>query len=287
MKINSVQLDTSLKQGGFALHSEANDFREKKSAHMYEKGYKAQYSGSFTGNKSKAATSVIKKSFGDKILTSDWFNWLLSTAEAHNVATSALIALGLAGVLRPATTMALPGEKDKEDKIYASGHAIASAIMGFGVSVILTSPLDDAFTKTFEASEKVVHPEKLKPGETLEQMKARSSKVLVKMFEKIKEVKDMGEAALKENKDEAKFLTKKKDAMKTLVKTMPDWFIAVPRSILTIALIPPILKYVFGLEKKKKTAQSEPQVADNNIMETQKMDFIEKPAFQAFKGGVK
>ena len=279
MKINSIQIDTSLKQGSLGLHS--RECKEKSCAGMYEKNYgnKAQYCGSFTG--SEAATNVLKKSFGDKILSSNWFNKLLSVAEAHNVATSALIALGLAGILRPATTMALPGKKDREDKIYASGHAIASAIMGFCVSLALTSPLDDAFTKTFEASEKVVYPEKLKEGETLEQMKPRSSKVLVKMFEKIKEVEEQGQKALKENKTEAKALIRKKDAMKTLVKTMPDWFIAVPRSILTIALIPPILKYVFGLEKKKKS--SEPKNDNKQPM----IDFIDKPTFQAFKGGVK
>lgn len=279
MKINSIQIDTSLKQGSLGLRS--RECKEKSCVGMCEKneGNKVQYCGSFTG--SEAATNVLNKSFGDKILSSNWFNKLLSVAEAHNVATSALIALGLAGILRPATTMALPGEKDREDKIYASGHAIASAIMGFGVSLVLTSPLDDAFTKTFEASEKVVYPEKLKEGETLEQMKSRSSNVLVKMFEKIKEVEEQGQNALKENKAEAKALIRKKDAMKTLVKTMPDWFIAVPRSILTIALIPPILKYVFGLEKKKKSS------APTNESKQPMMDFIDKSIFQAFKGGVK
>ena len=279
MKINSIQIDTSLKQGSLGLRS--RECKEKSYVGMCEKneGNTVQYCGSFTG--SEAATNVLNKSFGDKILSSNWFNKLLSVAEAHNVATSALIALGLAGILRPATTMALPGEKDREDKIYASGHAIASAIMGFGVSLVLTSPLDDAFTKTFEASEKVVYPEKLKEGETLEQMKSRSSNVLVKMFEKIKEVEEQGQNALKENKAEAKALIRKKDAMKTLVKTMPDWFIAVPRSILTIALIPPILKYVFGLEKKKKSS------APTNESKQPMMDFIDKSIFQAFKGGVK
>ena len=41
-------------------------------------------------------------------------------------------------------------------------------------------------------------------------------------------------------------------------KNVPDWFIAIPRAALTIALIPPILKYVFGIEKKKSASQPKP-----------------------------
>ncbi len=251
------------------------------------RGYSAEFSGSFTGQESKAAANVMKKTMGDKVLTSKWFNSLVTMAEKHNVATSALIALGLAGVMRPATTMALPGKKDKEDKIYASGHAIASGIMGFVVSLILTSPLDDALTKCFEASEKSagLKPLDFEKGETIELMEKRSSKVLKDMFKKIKDLGELNINATDIQKSQLKFLTKKKDAMNTLMKTMPDWIIAVPRATLTIALIPPILKYVFGIEKKKKSAQP---VQDNNITkDTPTMNFIEKPVFQAVKGGVK
>lgn len=289
MKINSVQRQIALTQGGSGLLSDSNNFREKSNMSMCEKnrGYSAEFSGSFTGQESKAAANVMKKTMGDKVLTSKWFNSLVTMAEKHNVATSALIALGLAGVMRPATTMALPGKKDKEDKIYASGHAIASGIMGFVVSLILTSPLDDALTKCFEASEKAagLKPLDFEKGETIELMEKRSSKVLKDMFKKIKDLGELNINATDIQKSQLKFLTKKKDAMNTLMKTMPDWIIAVPRATLTIALIPPILKYVFGIEKKKKSAQP---VQDNNITkDTPTMNFIEKPVFQAVKGGVK
>jgi len=289
MKINSVQRQIALTQGGSGLLSDSNNFREKSNMSMCEKnrGYSAEFSGSFTGQESKAAANVMKKTMGDKVLTSKWFNSLVTMAEKHNVATSALIALGLAGVMRPATTMALPGKKDKEDKIYASGHAIASGIMGFVVSLILTSPLDDALTKCFEASEKSagLKPLDFEKGETIELMEKRSSKVLKDMFKKIKDLGELNINATDIQKSQLKFLTKKKDAMNTLMKTMPDWIIAVPRATLTIALIPPILKYVFGIEKKKKSAQP---VQDNNITkDTPTLNFIEKPVFQAVKGGVK
>lgn len=272
MKINLVQRDISLNQGNFGLLSESSNFREKNNMQAKNnRGYNAMNCGSFTG-KSEAAAS-----FCNKIIEHPWFTKLTETSEAHNVGTSALIALGLAGVLRPATTMALPGQKDKEDKIYASGHAIASALMGFVVSWILTSPLDDAFTKTFDASKKLVYRDLIKPEDNVEKLEKRASKKLVEMFKKLKSLEDLAETATKEQKAKAKALTLKSDAMKILVKTMPEWVIAVPRATLTIALIPPILKYVFGLEKKKKAP-------NNNIMN--KIDFIEKPAFKAIKGGV-
>lgn len=281
MIVNSVQRDIALKQGGSGFHSEFSNYREKNGVSMYKKnrGYNANNCGSFTG-KEKTAAIALKKGVGDKILTSNWFNKFLEITEEHNVATSAFIALILAGILRPITTMALPGKKDKEDKIYASGHAIASGIMGFIVSTILTSPLDGALTKTFEASEKIAGLKDLKQGETIEQFKKYSSKTLVEWFKKIKEVKDAGDDALKTDKKAAKILKKKADAMKTLLKNMPDWIISVPRAMLTIALIPPILKYVFGIEKKKKGAP-QPQ------MEAPTMNFMDKPVFEQLKGGVK
>ena len=64
-------------------------------------------------------------------------------------------------------------------------------------------------------------------------------------------------------------------------KMLPDSIVfGVAKAMLTIALIPPILKYVFHVEKKPKTKPQ--QVAQN-----QKMDFCDKPVFQQFKGGLK
>ena len=173
--------------------------------------------------------------------------------------------------------MALPGKKDKEDKIYASGHSMASGIIGFIASTIITSPFDESIKKVFG------NPEKYK------------SKKLAKMLRIEKDLAKRanlknaaGELINTKSKQLLKNIGKHKGAMEVLVKNVPDWIIAVPRATLTIALIPPILKYVFGVEKKKKPetpSNAETKTVDSN-METPKMDFIEKPAFQQFKGGV-
>ena len=261
MRINSIQRDISLKQGTSGLRSKENH-REKNVAKVCgvnTRDNNTVYCGSFTG-KSEAATSFL-----DRILKSGWFNKFTEYAEAHNIASSALIALILAGVMRPATIMALPGDKDKADKVYASGHAMASGIMGFVVSTIITSPFDESIRKIFEDG-KFVGPK------------------LTALNKKINELK-ANEAALSAvEKANLSLMKAKRAAMKTLGKNIPDWFIAVPRAVLTIALIPPILKYVFGMEKKSGKDKKPEQTAQTN-QET-KTNFIEKPVFAAFKGGV-
>ena len=274
MKINSIQHDMTLNQGNSRLRSESQKFRENNAGAYENRGYNAGYCGSFTG-KSEAAATVMKKG---GLFTKNWFNKFLTYSYEHNVSTSALVALVLAGVLRPATIMALPGDKDKEDKIYASGHAMASAILGFVASTIITSPLDTSIKKVFSDPAKYGSKKLTKFARIKDALQKRS------------ELRNSaGELLNKTSKQLYKKMIKHQDTMQTLAKNIPDWIIAVPRSILTIALIPPILKYVFGVEEKKK---SDPPKQENvNTveikMETPQMDFINKSAFQDFKGGVK
>lgn len=209
------------------------------------RGYNISFSGGLQGKSVAAANSLSDKLFG-----SEAFGKLLEKAHKHNIITNALVALVLAGVLRPATILALPGDKDREDKIYAAGHALASGIIGFAVSMALTSPLDSAINKLYDNKKDFF-----------------GSKTLQELQAKIKE-KEAIKATLDDaGKKELKELYNKKAALKTLVKNVPDWIISVPRAVLTIALIPPILKYVFGVEKKKKNVDAKvesTQVQQNN-----------------------
>lgn len=288
MRITKLQRDITLNQGTSRLHSEPQNFREKtKGAYDNNRGYSANYDGSFTG-KSEAAVNVAKKS---GIFTKKWFNKFLTYTNDHNVATSALVALGLAGVMRPATILALPGKKDKEDKIYASGHSMASAILGFVASVIVTSPLDGAVKKIFGSNGYL----KDKDGNIIKDKDGKPRIFSKKLFELAEKEKDLeakanardaaGKIIDKAARAAYKAVKRHRAALDTLVKNIPDFIIAIPRSILTIALIPPILKYVFGVEKKKKTEQTEAPKDTNNMNTPTKMDFIEKPAFKEFKGG--
>lgn len=274
MKINAIKYDTALKSGYSEVHRDPQTFKERNCAGLCDKQNedKTKFSGNFTG-KSEVAAGVLKsEKIKDKIFRSSIFNKLLVFAEEHNVAGSALMALFLAGALRPATIMALPGDKDRDDKIYASGHSMASGVIGFAASTIITSPWDQAvnnLTANYKAHyDKVL--ENIKNG--VEDITKDAPKLKYKfgLFDKKYEriVELAKQARDKAGEIEFKALPKQIDATKLYMKNVTDWAIAIPRSILTIALIPPILKYVFGLEKKKKSAPA-PNAAAADMAKTE------------------
>lgn len=288
MKVTLQQRDMSLKQGFHSGYIDSQNFKENNNASVYNsnRGYSANKRGSFTGGKSEAAATVLNKAgealvapakdkLLDKMLGSNWFGKFSEYSNEHNISTSALVALVLAGIMRPATIMALSGKEDREDNIYASGHAMASGIMGFIISTILTSPFDESIKKFFGNPDKYIKKSAKQTGKkpplTLERMKAT-----------IKCLDGRIEKTAKFYEPMRKKLLSQAGAMETLAKNIPDWIIGVPRAMLTIALIPPILKYVFGVEKKKKPQN----VVENKQIDTPKMDFIQKPVFQSVKGGV-
>ena len=76
----------------------------------------------------------------------------------------------------------------------------------------------------------------------------------------------------------------------TTMKNVSEWAIAIPRAMLTIALIPPILKYVFHVEKKK-TAAPEPKQVEVTVAATVTPEEKEvqpmKLSMNKFMGGAK
>ena len=203
-------------------------------------------------DKSEVATLSFKGGKYDKVLSSDKFANFLTYVQDHNLSANALVALVLAGMVRPTLTMAIPGMKDKKDKIYSAGQAISTGFLGYVVTMGLTKPLDDAMKKFQKDPEKY------------------SGKVFAKINKEIKELE-----VSKKDAKKLEDLKKQKKTMELLVKNIPEWAICVPRAMLTIALIPLILKYVFGLEKKKKVnaqqqAQQAQQAQQNQQVQQQK-----------------
>jgi len=205
-------------------------------------------SGSFTDTSEAAALSFKGGSF-HKWLGSDRFANFLEYADAHNQTANALVALITAGMVRPTLTMAIPGMKDKRDKIYSAGQAVSSGFLGFGVTMALTKPLDDALKKVKD------NPEKY------------NCTFLANMNKKIKQLEEASKGATGK---ELKSLEKQKKTLDLLVKNIPEWAICVPRAMLTIALIPLILKYVFGLTKTPKNKPAEAQQAEFNNLQAGK-----------------
>lgn len=245
------------------------------------------YSGSFTGSNGAAA------GFSRRC-----FNKILELCDDHTVIAQNLVALVLAAGLRPVAIMALPGKKDKEDKIYASGHSIASGLIGFGFSSIVMYPLGKAAGYTLKGVKDAVAVTSLLKEKALEQFTSDELEKVNRLKKKYKlsDVKDL------ENKQIFKLYKKiynvenladlsHSKAFKNVTKILdmaPDVFIfGVAKAMLTVALIPPILKYVFGIEKKKKVAQPQEVQNNNNNNNNPLPKTIEKPEMTKFAGGLK
>lgn len=298
MKTNSIKYDFTRKQGYSSVHRGPQIFKEK-SAGLCEKN-NAEKSVTFSGGltrMSEAAANCfninplnVGSSSRGGLFKKKWFDSFLRYANAHNIGCSALMALILAGGLRPVTIMALPGKKDKEDKIYASGHSIASGIIGFGFSTLLTTPLDIAVKKLFEdAKEKLPIPkEGIPKGAKHSDYTKFNMGILNKKYLRLAELKKIAAEATTEA--EKKAIKQQINALELSMKNIAEWVIAVPRAMLTIALIPLVLKYVFGLEKKKKPAapaQQEQQNLSKAVQDEAVRHFMQNKNINDFKGGNK
>lgn len=261
MKINLLNYNNPYYSGNIMVTKDPQAFRERNYAEMCDKkntrGYNVNFSGSPAQETSEAAAKVLKKTFGEKILSSKTFGKLLDYAEANPIPCNALFSLVLAGMLRPATIMALPDKdgKNKKDKLNAAAHAVASGVIGFIFSSVVMKPFDDSMKKVKE------NPAKF-----------------------------LGKGAQKYLGDlKAKGLTKTPvfRNVEKLMKIGPDIIIGIPRSIITIALIPPILKYVFGIDPKKDAKKAKPQEIKDNANNIQIANAsLNSPAFKEVKGGV-
>lgn len=212
---------------------------------------KDYFSGSFTGLNGAAAKT--SNTLLDK---------LNNLCNKHTVIAQNLVALVLAGVFRPIAIMSLPGKKNKKDKQYASGHSIASGLIGFGFASIIMYPLGKAVSKI----KKSVEEASKNPTKYL------SDKA--KEIYKVTNLKDLENSRTFEN------------VTRILDMALDVFVFGVLKARLTIALIPPILYYGFGLEKSKKpeAKPSEPAKVDNNNTMPPGMS---KPEIAKFAGGLK
>lgn len=313
MKIQNIKYDyTGRNRYSSDYSNPRSGFKEKCNAGLCggvnnNEDYSVTFSGSGSESNDAAAKSFLGKL---KKLGLKSFDWLTEFTGNHNVASASLIALFLAGMLRPAITVSLPGENDRDDKIYAAGHSMASALIGFAFSTLLTTPLDSGCKYIVEDAKKVsadAFEKYSKNAEWLEDYKRRHNgktetrKLDKKYFlsivsDKVDEINKLRYQYF-ETKD-VKLLTKISELERHIagidvaMKNVSDWVIAIPRSMLTIALIPPILKYVFHLEKKSKAAkvqEQQPQQAQQNINISNPTSSSKTPrvAMKDFLGGNK
>ena len=169
---------------------------------------------------------------GGKFLKNENVHKVLKAANDNSAVFNAAFALGLAGVLRPATIYALPS-KNKDDNAYAAGHSISSGLIGFGVSMLFNNPIAKAI-KNVKAN-----PEKYLKEDT---------------------IKNLGEVT------KNGLAGKKVDIATKYINLGSELAIGIPQACLTIALVPIVLKNVFHLEKGKGKKADQQQ---NNTAQAQ------------------
>lgn len=265
------------------------EHRDKsKSAELCDKknvnrGY---YGGSFTGLNGAAAGA-----------SKGVLNSILDLCDSHTVIAQNLVALILAAGFRPVAIMSLPGKKNKEDKIYASGHSIASGLIGFGFSSIVMYPLGKAVKKTTGAIKNAATVISLLKEKSLDAFTQGEKEIVNKLKKRYKltDIKDIETHKTFKRLKSVFGVDKLADldhskAFKNVTKMLdmaPDVFIfGIAKAMLTVALIPPILKYGFGLEKKKKAA-AQPQPQQAAELPPTPPPTMAKPEITKFAGGLK
>lgn len=248
------------KSGVFAYHRENYAGECVNKNEKLNRGYQSDSqtsikNGAVTFGSAEKPFEKLGRTFYDKICRSKSFQWGNSLFEENSVIGQALVALIVAGGLRPATNLSMAGKEDKEDSIYAASHAMSSALIGFIVSSIIMAPFGSAFRKIKNS------PQNYLQG-----------------LEKLLGVEEIGKRKIE------KSIAYKK--ISKIAQFIPDTVVlGIPKAMLTIALIPPILKYVFHMEKGSKKEQSVPEQAtqNSNYLKEQTSGFAAK----YLKGSVK
>ena len=80
-----------------------------------------------------------KEKWYDKILDHGFFNDCLDFMK-HEVFVQSAISCIVCMAMRPATIMALPSKKDKQDNMYASAHSVSSGLVGLISSILIAIP---------------------------------------------------------------------------------------------------------------------------------------------------
>ena len=80
-----------------------------------------------------------KETMKDKFLKSRFFDTTLNLM-GHEVLVQSLISAVICMILRPATIMAIPTKKNKQDNMYASAHSMSSGAVGIVASILIATP---------------------------------------------------------------------------------------------------------------------------------------------------
>ena len=170
-------------------------------------------------NQNKSVNKSASVNFGGffNAYTSKIFKKGLEFASDNGALFASGFALFTATILRPAAILVTPGVK-KENKEYACAKSISSSLIGFGIMAAVSSPIAKAVKKINS------NPTKYLKESTIKTLSNGTDLVKSSQY---------------------KFSTQ-------LFKLGADFASSIPKAILTCALIPPIMLFLFPKKSEKK-----------------------------------
>jgi len=160
-----------------------------------------------------------------KLCTNKFFKRSLEFASDNGALFSSGFALFTATLLRPAAIFATPGVK-KENKEYACAKSISSGVIGFLIMAIVSSPIATAVKKIN------ANPQKYLKEKTINALTDGVNLVKSKKYDKATQIFKLGS----------------------------DFVCAIPKAMLTCALIPPLMALLFSKQGTKNKPDYNSQV---------------------------
>lgn len=167
-------------------------------------------------------TNVNKKISFKGIYNNKFLLKGLKFAAQNGALFSAGVSLTLSTAARPIAIMATP-KTDKEDKKIACTKSIASSLVGYMIMLFASMPVADAVKKIDKEPQKYLKQQTIKNLQTGSESLSKSKSYM--------------------------FATQ-------LFKLGIGFVMAIPKSILTCALIPPLLMMIFPHKKHKNSSQN-------------------------------
>lgn len=154
----------------------------------------------------------------ERILTNKKFLNSLAKVSEHGTSFSAGTALALSTIIRPLAINSTP-DVEKKNKQYAMANSIGSGLIKFGLVEAIALPIEYAVKKIDKT------PDKYLKADTISNLSNQS-------------IQNLSEAK------PYKLLTQ-------IIKLSTGFFTAIPKSMLTIALIPVLMDKIFTPKKKE------------------------------------
>ncbi len=186
------------------------------------------------------------QALGTKILTNKHILKGLEKVSEHSSSFGAATALAMSLTLRPLSIMATP-DTEKENKQYAAANSICSGLVKFAIIEAIALPLEYAVKKIDANPSKFLKPETMKNlfGSATESAGSRSYKLLTQTL-----------------------------------KLSVGLITAIPKSMLTIALIPIVMDKIFANKFSKNAKKENPNPKNS----TPNFTSVDKTPF--FTGGI-